>query len=75
MISKQSHTFSCNSRIIVHVTVKIALSFASCNFLTVTGTIILELHSNVILQEYYISTLPCIFYSLYLSHCSFYKIF
>ena len=47
MISRQSHTFLCNSRIIVHITVKIALSFASCNFLTVTGTIILELHSNV----------------------------
>ena len=31
----------------VHVTVKITLGFASCNFLTVTGTIILELHSNV----------------------------
>ena len=27
--------------------VKIALGFASCNFLTVTGTIILELDSNV----------------------------
>ena len=26
---------------------QIALSFASCNYLTVTGTIILELHSNV----------------------------
>ena len=26
---------------------QIALHFASCNFLTVTGTIILELHSNV----------------------------
>ena len=24
-----------------------AISFASCNYLTVTGTIILELHSNV----------------------------
>ena len=43
----RSHTFSCNSRIIVHVTIKIALGFASCNYLTVTGTIILELHSNV----------------------------
>ena len=26
---------------------QIALGFASCNYLTVTGTIILELHSNV----------------------------
>ena len=31
----------------VHAAVKIALSFASCNYLIVTGTIILELHSNV----------------------------
>ena len=43
-ISRQLHTFSCNPRIIVHVT---ALGFALCNYLTVTGTIILELHSNV----------------------------
>ena len=49
-ISRQSHAFLCNSRIIVHVChvrVKIALSFAPCNFLTVTDAIILELHSNV----------------------------
>ena len=32
--------------IYVHVTVKFALVFASRNFLTVTGTITLELHSN-----------------------------
>ena len=31
----------------VHIAVKITLGFASCNFLTVTGTIILEFHSNV----------------------------
>ena len=31
----------------VDVTVKIALGFASCNYLTVTGTIIFELYSNV----------------------------
>ena len=37
----------CNSRITVHKIVKIALGFASCNYLTVTGTNILELHSNV----------------------------
>ena len=46
-ISRQSHAFLCNSRILVHITVKIALGFALCNFLTVTGKIILELHSNV----------------------------
>ena len=31
-ISKQSHIFECNSRIIVLVTVQIALGYASCNF-------------------------------------------
>ena len=36
-----------HSRIIVDVTVKIAFGFASCNFLTVTGTINLILHLNV----------------------------
>ena len=41
LVDNHTH-FSCNSGIIVHVTVKIALGFASCNFLTVTGTIILN---------------------------------
>ena len=36
-----------NETLIVHITVYIALSFSLCNYFTVTGTIILELHSNV----------------------------
>ena len=39
--------FLCNSGIIVHVTVKIALGFALCNYSTVIGTIIPELHLNM----------------------------
>ena len=58
-ISRQSHASSCNSRIIVHVTVKTALGFASCNYLTVTGTIILKLHSNVCDYLYYITPINC----------------
>ena len=40
-----NHTHFC--AILIHVTVKIALGFTLCNYLTVTGTIILELRSNV----------------------------
>ena len=47
-ISRESHAFLCNSILIVHVTAKIALSFALCNFLTVTDTIILEMHSKCV---------------------------
>ena len=46
-ISRQSHTFSCNSRIIVHIRVKITLGFGSCNYLIVTDTSIFKFHSNV----------------------------
>ena len=46
--NRQSHEFSCNSRIIVRVTVKLhSTSPRAISYLTVTGTIILELHSNV----------------------------
>ena len=38
---------TCDCVILVYTTVKITLSFTSCNYLTVTGTIIPELHSNV----------------------------
>ena len=44
LIGMQSHAFLCNSST---CNSQIALGFASCNYLTVTGTIILELHSNV----------------------------
>ena len=40
------YVFLCNSRIIEYVTVKIAFDFTLYNYLTVSGTIILELHSN-----------------------------
>ena len=42
-----NRAFLCNLIIILHVTVKIVLGFASCNYLTVTATVILELHSNM----------------------------
>ena len=41
MISRQLHAFECNQRVIVLLTVKIALNFALCNYLTVTCTIII----------------------------------
>ena len=40
VFSRQLHVFACNQRINVLVTVKIALGFASYNYLTVTRTII-----------------------------------
>ena len=40
MISRQLHAFECNQRVIVLLTVKIALNFALCNYLTVTCTIV-----------------------------------
>ena len=47
VINRQLHRFLCNPGIIiniVHATVEIAFSFASSNYLSVTGTIIPELH-------------------------------
>ena len=43
MVTMWLHTFSCNSGIIVHITVKIALSFTLCNYSTIHGAVILEL--------------------------------
>ena len=43
----------------MYVMVKIPLGFASCNFLTVTGTIILELHSNVCDYLYKVLLVHC----------------
>ena len=40
-----NHTHFCAIQEKLYMQVKIALSFGLCNFLTVTGTIILELHS------------------------------
>ena len=45
-INRQSHAFSYNFGTIVHVTFKIALGYASCNYATVTGAIIPKLYSN-----------------------------
>ena len=42
--SKQSHSFSCNSGIVVYTSVTVKKSIG---FYLVTATIILELHSNV----------------------------
>ena len=43
----------------MYMMVKIPLGFASCNFLTVTGTIILELHSNVCDYLYKVLLVHC----------------
>ena len=43
-INRQSHAFSYN--FVAHVTFKIALGYASCNYTTVTSTIIPKLYSN-----------------------------
>ena len=45
-INRQSHTFSYNFGIIVHVTFKIALGYASCNYAPFTSKIIPKLYSN-----------------------------
>ena len=45
-INGQSHAFSYNFGTIVNVTFKIALGYASCNYETVTSTIIPKLYSN-----------------------------
>ena len=44
-INRQSHAFSYNFGIIVHVTFKFALGYASYNYTTVTITIIPKLYS------------------------------
>ena len=45
LIGNRTH-FLTNLGIIVHVTFKIALGYASCNYATVTSTIIPKLYSN-----------------------------
>ena len=47
LVGNHTHFRTIQEYLYIYVTVKIALSFASCNFLTVTGRIILKLHSNM----------------------------
>ncbi len=51
MISSQSHIFLCNSRMIVHITVKIVFCFTPFNYLTVTGTMHVITYTNIELKK------------------------
>ena len=44
--TRLSHIFECNQRIFLHITVKIALDFASCNCVLSWYNIISLLHLN-----------------------------